>query len=712
MNFRRKAKLLLLLVFNLYYVILGASANEPGFADEQVPTHVIHKQLSDVTNDSLGVENLLSHGRHYETVDFDTALYYYNEAIRIAQTNNWPELHAKALINVGFAYRYGMNSELSIDYLIKGLAIYEELNNKDQQLDCYYNLGTFYGYFERYAKSIENFNQAVTLGIELNNKTRLAATYNNLGLMYHYTGQYHKANEYHYKSLEIKESIGDKSIGLTLLNIGLNYAQQEDFERSLEQYNKALLLFQKSEKKTSIALAFKNIGDLYSTQNLFDSAIQYYNKAYVIYQEQQDLIAIARHHMVMGVIEQKQGNYNAASNRYDEALADLPENGSRRLRFAIYSNIADLALILADSLSSNYLQTALEYGKEMLKIASEIGSISMKATTYDVLFQTYSRMDYKNEALFYANKVIVAKDSLNSKQKQKTISDIQIKYETERKELEIELLNSQNKLITTSLDRSQMVRKNQSLLIYFLMGGFLLIGVFVLIIFRFYRKSKQANKELLSKNKIIIKQKEEKELLLKEMHHRIKNNLQLISSLFELQLRSSKDAAVNEALIDSLHRVGSIALIHQVLYQYEDDRKISIETFVQELVKQIVSSFQNNQTIDYRLVIPSSIKFDMQTTIPLGLIIAELITNSFKYAFKKNTGGAFTIKLEQGVNDSFFLEVGDNGKGLPEDYNFNSAKTLGHRLIGRLAKQLGGKLKYNYSDGARFILSFTIEKRN
>ena len=668
-------------------------------------------QLIDSHNDSSTYALAMILGRQFEKLNLDSAIIYYEKAFIIADSNNWLKMKANALINIGFAYAYINKSQTWLDYLHNGLNIYSEINDEKGQLDTHYNLGYFYGTFENYPKSIESFRNAETFAIRVNDQKRLAGIYNNLGLIYHYSGQYDKANEYNFKSLDLSEEIGDKNTGYTHVNIALNYAQEKKFEKSLEHNIIGLELFNEKNEIRYVSLILKNIGDVFSEMQELDSAVAYYNKAYDIYKKLDDTESISRYYMLMGIVNQKKEKLEDAKYNYYKAIDILPEKGSRKLLFAIYSNICDLNFYMIDSIDvSNkikLLDENISKGNYMLDIAIKIGSKKMETESYNVLYKSFLKQGNNDKAMYYANKYIIEKDSLVSEQKQKAISELQIKYETEKNELEIELLNSENELINTRLLQSDIVLKNQKIIIYLLIIGFVLVVVFITIIYRYYRLTKRSNRALLDKNHIISKQKEEKDLLIKEIHHRVKNNLQLITSLFDLQMNTTNNQETKSALIDGLNRVKSIGLIHQLLYQTNDPVNVDFKDFTDKLVAHI-AGFATNKPLDKTVIIPGDAMFNIETTISLGLIINELLTNTFKYAFNDNEKCSIDISLNRIDEKSYRLTISDNGVGLPDGFNPEESTSLGLKLVYTFAEQLSGHIKYEYDNGAKFNLVFLV----
>lgn len=201
----------------------------------------------------------------------------------------------------------------------------------------------------------------------------------------------------------------------------------------------------------------------------------------------------------------------------------------------------------------------------------------------------------------------------------------------------------------------------------------------------------------------------EKETLLQEIHHRVKNNLAVISGLIELQLDSTLDAEGRKVLLDSQTRIQSMAMVHEKLYQSESLDRIEMDSYIRELIQTIQDTFYHSDadiSLDLRL---DSIHLSIDQAIPCGLLINELVVNVYKHAFKGREAGCMTVefvRMEGGVQ----LVVADNGKGLPDDFDLNQSSSLGVSLIQTLTMQLGGEVDINSSsEGTRFTIGFALE---
>jgi two-component sensor histidine kinase/ligand-binding sensor domain-containing protein len=246
---------------------------------------------------------------------------------------------------------------------------------------------------------------------------------------------------------------------------------------------------------------------------------------------------------------------------------------------------------------------------------------------------------------------------------------------------------------------------------WFFVSLFILMVLLFLMIYLYrvnkLKKDKSKLESLVQKRTHSLSEAlEEREMLLKEIHHRVKNNLQVITGLLQLQKEELKDQQVVDAFNEGQSRVSSIALIHQNLYQNKDLGNIEFKSFLHDLYNQVAELYEN-ETRKMKLVLDlDEIYIDIDTAVPLGLIVNELLTNSYKYAFLHQAKANVNISLIQYEKGKYKLAYHDNGPGLKEVPDFNQASTLGIKLIGGLAKQLSGRAEYFFEQGSIFIIYF------
>ncbi|HEY9668447.1 MAG TPA: histidine kinase dimerization/phosphoacceptor domain -containing protein, partial [Coleofasciculaceae cyanobacterium] len=198
----------------------------------------------------------------------------------------------------------------------------------------------------------------------------------------------------------------------------------------------------------------------------------------------------------------------------------------------------------------------------------------------------------------------------------------------------------------------------------------------------------------------------EKETLLKEIHHRVKNNLQVISSLLRLQSRQIRDPQDFELFKDSQNRVQAMALIHELLYQSPNLAQIDFQDYIQTLVGNLFRSYNAHQRAITFTINIEQVSLAIDTAIPCGLIVSELVSNSLKHAFPENQGGEVYVSLQHSGKGQWILAIGDNGIGMEPGFDFRQTSSLGLQLVCRLTKQLEGSIELEREQGTEFKITF------
>ncbi len=198
----------------------------------------------------------------------------------------------------------------------------------------------------------------------------------------------------------------------------------------------------------------------------------------------------------------------------------------------------------------------------------------------------------------------------------------------------------------------------------------------------------------------------EKEILLREVHHRVKNNMQIISSILRMQSRNIDDPKLKDVLQESQNRIHSMALVHENLYNNKSLANINFSSYIKSLTNNIARSYTSHQAnviFDYQI---EDAYLPMDIAIPCGLIINELISNSFKYAFKDKSDGIISIHFTNQKDDEYKLVVSDNGIGISDTFDITKTKSLGMKILHKLVQQIEGTLKSDFSNGTKFTIIF------
>jgi len=330
----------------------------------------------------------------------------------------------------------------------------------------------------------------------------------------------------------------------------------------------------------------------------------------------------------------------------------------------------------------------------------------------EILYKIDASTDRPAEAIIHLQNFHKLRDSMLSQDNLNTIERLKIEFQASQKENENEILRKKSQLQSQELNRIQWI-KNATI------AGLAFLTIVLLLIYGRFRLKKKLHDTLVKKKaeidlayaelEVNIQQKnkliEEKEGLIKEVHHRVKNNLQLTMSLLNSQSYYLEDLSAIEAIKESQHRLKSIALIHQKLYQTENLATINIQPYIVELVEYLKESLNDDKMISFDLNI-LNLELDISKAVPLGLIINEAITNIFKYAFPNSHSGKVVIALKECEEDHYHLYIKDNGIGLPPDFDYEQSNTLGIILMKGLSAQIDGVFTMESNNGVSLSLIF------
>ncbi|MGB7394145.1 MAG: sensor histidine kinase [Pricia sp.] len=215
------------------------------------------------------------------------------------------------------------------------------------------------------------------------------------------------------------------------------------------------------------------------------------------------------------------------------------------------------------------------------------------------------------------------------------------------------------------------------------------------------------NRNISKLNRAVEHRLNERDILIKEIHHRVKNNLQVVASLLSLQSSFIKDEKMKMLFRYSQYRINSMGIVHEMLYKSNDLNRIDYGAYIKELVQTLIVSMKGNKSKIQLVTDVNEIYLNIDTSIPLGLIINEIITNSLKYGFPDREEGTITVSMSKLSAFSYKLNIGDNGTGIPDHINFRNTKSLGLKLIHKLALQLKGNIEKDSSKtGTNYIITF------
>lgn len=467
-----------------------------------------------------------------------------------------------------------------------------------------------------------------------------------------------------------------------------------EFYRSLHKFEKALLYIEEAEKLIdSPIVTTKNKAYFYNryaatlTEATKDRKlpIQYSKKAIKFAKQSGDKNIEASSLNELGFIYKEQ-DYIIAFEYYFKALNIYEEINNKRHAVSIIANIARGYHDICD------YKNCIKYCDKGLKLVRPTDWNMVKRDLYYYKYRSHNHMQEYKSAMLASNECRIYAEAVIINENKKALYELQIQYDVNEKNNQI-LLEQQkaNSFKKETEDKKREI--NLILLIVVLLLIILLISIIA------YLKIKKSNQLL---NKTI----DQKDILLQEVHHRVKNNLTLLSSLLYLRAKISDNEDVVNVLKECQSRVQAMALVHQNLYDVDDTSKVDFKKFISQLIVESESLFsKDNEKVSLEIE-TNNIYFEMGFSVFLGLIINELITNSLKHAFKCKEVSIITISLSN-TNNSYSLAYSDSGEGLPKSFDLENSTGFGFKLVKLMVNQIDGHLEYNHSRNI-FKLQFKL----
>jgi two-component sensor histidine kinase len=664
----------------------------------------LYSNTKSAAEDSALVRQYIDSGTEFLSSNSGKAILLFDTAATLSKNMDWHNRTAASFIYQAFAYRTIQKKVEMLAACDSAYYYYEQEDNLLGKIDALYNKGSFLVEFEEFDKGAGVLEIAIELSLLTDDFKRQTKAYTNAGLARQYLGHYKLAFQHHLTAAKLREQHYLPQIENSYLNIGLALFDQGDFSESITYSKKAYDIGVKNDDLFIIRLSAKNIGSAFSKIQSYDSSLFYYEKSLLLSKELHDTLGYANTLLSYGQLYLKQKDFDKSRLYLDSArLLGIPfEN--QRFSSTLYLAYSDLFLALFEN-DRNCLDSSLYYSQLSLEAGKKTQTLPKIISAKENLIVVHEYMGNLNTALQLSKELQTLKDSIQRIEKTKTIIEARELYKAEKRELEINLLQQKNLNKEQDLEKVKRQKENQSYML--VTGGFVLLFSILglLFLFRLYKLKNKAFRELEERNAIIKKQDEEKELLLKEIHHRVKNNLQIIHSLLDIQRSKYPDLNNQKVVQESQNRIKAMALIHEKLYENNDLSKVSFENYAKELSEQLQKSFKDSSTVKIH-VHSIDQTFDIDTIVPIGLILSELITNSFKYAFVEHNG-RIDITLSKVSEGKLALIVADSGKEFDFLGALSKPKSIGLKLIQRLSKQIKGELSYSYDQGSVFTIVFS-----
>jgi two-component sensor histidine kinase len=651
----KKMKKILLCIFLLTF---SKGFNQYN-SDKKLSTQTVLELSKNYQKKALWFQEL----PHYKR---DSSSYYFDKAINVLQNNSPVQNEQLAII-----YLQRSNFIVS-NYTLTGLDslatigwsyLFKTSHNKQNKILEYnflFNWASIKLELGEHKQSLALFSKALTIAKDFNSPDLVAKNLMHKGVFYE------------------------------------RYHLQEEQKLSFENLSKSLSYYQKfgeAEKPLELFIIYRSISAYYTERNS-DSVYHYLNKIRPVLKYAKNPIIHAWYYVRLGrelITSPIHGQSIITKKQYEE--------GKKNILKAL--NILETYKIKTSSITP--------YGLGLL------ADLNLRDKQYDLAISNYKKsksgflfLKNRNAAesmSYYLGQAYEQKGDLpNSLMYFKEYFDQSLIFEKEKNARSLR----ENELQINFLTQEKKLTQKQNQQTIFIIA-FVIIIIPLILSYRNYTLKQKSNKQfalfnkdLGNKNLLLDKKNAENEILLKEIHHRVKNNLEIVTSLLALQSAQIDDPKTKDAITESQSRINSIGIIHQKLYQGTNLGKVEMKDYLLSLSESIMDSFGVEDRIELKIVM-ENLDLDIDTAIPLGLIINELLTNSIKYAFPRDQKGTITIKLEKQNNTILHLEVSDNGIGKTDIIHGTG---FGKKLIALLTQQLNGTMKEVIQNGTTISIDF------
>ncbi|BAV06794.1 Two-component sensor histidine kinase, contains HisKA and HATPase domains [Filimonas lacunae] len=623
---------------------------------------------------------------------------YSRKALAILSESDNSEDHAACLTLTGSTIG-DTHQEFpeKIAYYEKAAAVYRKSGNKLKEAETTQLVADLYINDGQPKRALEIMNEAFKIYHEIGYK-QLQSAYTVLGTIYTELDNHVEARRYLLLAARTAEENKDTTPFMSTLynRLGYEYAMIKDYPQAVNNFEKAYAIAQAAKDTPNILVLINNISDMKYRMGSYAASNEFLSKAVAIYPIYND---DAREAIVSIIFL----NNHLALKEYAKAKVYY----ERVLKVRKAHDDEDPQYQFTKPMLAIYLQAAKQY-QDTYKYLDSYKKGIMYGTDFrrsswieKLYFISDSALGKHTSAINHYQLYKAFSDSVTAVDKSRQMDELQLQYETEKKNKNIIVLESKQQAQETRLK--------------IVIGGSIVLLLFLVLLYNRYRLKQQNNRrlerqqqEINAQNELLKKLVNDKEWLLKEIHHRVKNNLQVAISLLNMQSQHLENEDALTAIRNSQRRMYAMSLIHQRLYQTDNLGNIDMKWYISELMSFLKDSFEARDRIQF-LVDSEAILLDVVQAIPIGLILNEAVTNSIKYAFTDGRKGQIRVTLHTTNAQHCLLSIADNGIGFKTEST--GLTSLGMSLMEGLAGQIDGQFNLSSDQNGVTISIIFVPKR-
>ncbi|AYL95373.1 tetratricopeptide repeat-containing sensor histidine kinase [Mucilaginibacter celer] len=624
--------------------------------------------------------------------------------------------------DLGLAYYelaqyYNFNNPIELPEKINltelATSTFEQSGNVELKAFCLKLLADLYNYNDDSYKALKAINTSLKAYQSIGHK-EIQGVYDQLGSIYYVKADFIQALKYELAAIQTALGVRDTTMQVCEINnnIGLIYTKLEDNEKAIVYFKSALVIAEKYNDNPSIALLIHNTVNSYIFLKRASNALEFIKSVPQKYIGSTGM-------SINYYIPRAYINIYTSLKEFNVAkvYADQLHDILRHNKFGVHDKSNIYTALIRYYIASKQYTRAQKYLNKNDTLLQSVKDPNTISRNYDLWVSLDTSRGYYRAAYNHLLSKNKLNDAVLNENKIRQLKQITAFYESEEKENAIQLLKAQNRLQQNRIVHGETIRKWAIALVA------LLIVLLAVGIDR-YRVKRRINRLLeaqqvkiksdnntlvLEKNDLLIEKDDlltQKEWLLSEIHHRVRNNLHTVVSLLESQAIFLKNDAL-KAIEKSQHRIYAMSLIHQKIYSDEHLKAVDISAFIPELARYLTDSYRTYYEILFKLAI-DPVKVSVAQSIPLALIINEIITNAIVHAFHKKASGIISIRMHQ-TDNLVTLVIADNGVGIDPGKCSHPPDTLGMVLINGLSEDIHAEINIKNDHGTSITLVFPTE---
>ena len=578
---------------------------------------------------------------------------------------------------------------------------FRQSGNIEQQAYSLKHLADLYALDDQRPTALEYLNLSLQLYMSINYPA-LQSVYVLFSNIYFTDGNYKQALDYGLLALQSAQKIGDTSMSLCQINnyIAKTFVRLKEHETALTYYKTALTIAENNRDNDATLELMAEIVNTYIEMRKPAEALNFMKAIpRSLLQPRSEEACI---YLPLSYLRaySEQGN-NAEISQYCENILQLI-----KIHRPSDKKLHDFYLLLISHyLRSGQFDLAGNYIRLIDSLSRKIGDPHLIKENAYLKFRLDTAQQQYPSAVANLLQYQILNDSLFTETSNRQIKQLEMEFESEKHKSELKLrdqnitmLSQQNQLQASRLKAASLMKK-------ITIGSVITLIFIVLLLYWQYRHKQQTNQVITQKNQQLEHLLSEKEWLVKEIHHRVKNNFHVVANLLEIQSSYLKSPEALYAVKESQHRIHSMSIIHQKLYQSEGLSTVHMPEYIYELVEYLKESYGIQKDIGFELQI-EKIDLNHAMAVTLGLILNEAITNAIKYAFPQIEQGKIFISLKYASPTDIMLTIADNGRGLPAGFDRSVNTSMGMELLQGLTEDMGGSLTIQNNRGTQINISF------